>query len=166
MVDWDSVDKKSLYKLMDEELNSQHPALKRLMDLMTKLSISPSKSPNEFWVWVEEEMAVGGIGFPENFTLTWDRLHVARVIEGLSEQHCQAILNKYSGYNITIVQLKAYLKTLSTSRVSLTCTNGQCSKGQGGKKVPASASAKCQRCGYDRGCHTMTTCKQPQCGIS
>ena len=41
-VDWDAVDEKSLYEIMDLELKVQHSDLKRVIDLMTRLSISPS----------------------------------------------------------------------------------------------------------------------------
>ena len=105
------MDEKSLYAFMDQELKIQHPDLKKLIDLMMKLSFSLSESPNQFEVCLEEEMEVGGIGCQDNFTLTWERLSVALIIKGLSEPHCQAILNKYSGYDVAIIEPRAYLKT-------------------------------------------------------
>ena len=96
-VDWDVVDEKSLYELMDQELKLQHPDLKRYVDFMRKLPISASESPNEFGVCIKEDMEVGGIECQDNFTLTWKRLSVALIIKGLSQPHRHANLNKYSG---------------------------------------------------------------------
>ena len=47
---------------MDLEVKVQHPNLKGLIDLSTKLAITPTESANDFRVRVEEEMEVGGIG--------------------------------------------------------------------------------------------------------
>ena len=95
----------------------------------------------------KEQMEVGGIGCPDGFTLSWDYFSLALIIEGLSEHHRQSNLNKYSGYEVLVVKLRAYIKTLSTSKVSLTSTKGSCNKGQGGKKPPAAASPKFPKCG-------------------
>ena len=78
LVNWETIDEVSLYNIMDKELNVHHPPLKCLIDLMTNLSIAPSESPNELGVRVEEQMEVGGIGFPDGFTLSWDRFSVPR----------------------------------------------------------------------------------------
>ena len=59
-MDWDVINEKALYGIMVLELKVQHPDLKRLIDLMTKLSNFPSESANDFGVRVEEEMEVGG----------------------------------------------------------------------------------------------------------
>ena len=54
IVNCDTINEVSLYRIMDKELNTHPPPLKRLIELTTGLSIAPSKSPNEFGVLVKE----------------------------------------------------------------------------------------------------------------
>ena len=133
-VDWGTTTAEQLEKVMDGLLSVHHPSLRRLIELMTSLSIAPQESPNEFGVRVQEQMEVGGIGSHDHFTLTWDRLEVGLILKGLPEAHRQLALQKYSGYDISVVELRAFLKTLTTSKINVTSTKGACNKSAGGKK--------------------------------
>ena len=91
------------------------------------------------------------------------------ILKCLSEAHRQSILQKYSGYDVSVPELRAYLKTLATSKVNLTSSKGSCNKNQGGKKTPASSSSqkfpKCGRCGSETPRHATKDCDQPQCSF-
>ena len=80
-------------------------------------------------------------------------------IKGLSEAYRQELLKKFLGYDMPLVVLQAFLKTLATARTSLTGTNSQGNKGAPCKKN----SAKCGNYGSERGNYVTADCKVPQC---
>ena len=111
-VDLNVVDAKQPYEAMDLELQVQHPDLQCLIHMVTKFAISPTESSNDFGNREEQEMEVCGISSQDNFTLNWVYLIVTLLIMGLSEAYRQAVLNKYSGYDMVLTELRAYLCNL------------------------------------------------------
>ena len=45
---------------------------------------------------------------------------VILIIKGLTEASRKEVICKFSGYNITLIKLRSFLKTFATAKVSLT----------------------------------------------